>query len=204
MIRAARAAGTIVPRFCDHGCSPPRGVPSVPGRGGRPAQAADACTTTVTDGMESRPRSPPRWPGPARRATSSAADQPPRSTAPVRQGGECPPQDQTLAHGPARPARRDQAPLPEAAQDLARRSCSTGPLRACAAATASPQRSPATPSSSCSSGCALSRWPSTRTSRREPLQRQRRPDLPGGALTSPSSGSRPGLRPDSTDAVCNP
>ena len=72
VIRAAEQLGTIVPRFCDHRLLAPLGacrqcLVEVAGQ----RKPLTACTTTVTDGMEVKTRSPPRSPGPARRATSS-------------------------------------------------------------------------------------------------------------------------------------
>ncbi|HYY82776.1 MAG TPA: NADH-quinone oxidoreductase subunit NuoG, partial [Actinomycetes bacterium] len=102
VIRAAEQLGTIVPRFCDHRLLAPLGacrqcLVEVEGQ----RKPLTACTTTVTDGMVVRTQ-----------LTSAVARAGQEGTLELLlinhpldcpmcdKGGECPLQDQTLAHGP--------------------------------------------------------------------------------------------------------
>jgi NADH-quinone oxidoreductase subunit G len=102
VIRAAEQLGTIIPRFCDHRLLAPLGacrqcLVEVAGQ----RKPLTACTTTVTDGMEVKTQ-----------VTSEVARAGQEGTLELLlinhpldcpmcdKGGECPLQDQTLAHGP--------------------------------------------------------------------------------------------------------
>jgi NADH-quinone oxidoreductase subunit G len=102
VIRAAEQLGTIVPRFCDHRLLAPLGacrqcLVEVIGQ----RKPLTACTTTVTDGMEVKTQ--------VTSAVARAGQEGnlelllinhPLDCPMCDKGGECPLQDQTLAHGP--------------------------------------------------------------------------------------------------------
>jgi NADH-quinone oxidoreductase subunit G len=102
VIRAAEQLGTIVPRFCDHRLLAPLGacrqcLVEVAGQ----RKPLTACTTTVTDGMEVKTQ--------LTSAVARAGQEGnlelllinhPLDCPMCDKGGECPLQDQTLAHGP--------------------------------------------------------------------------------------------------------
>jgi NADH-quinone oxidoreductase subunit G len=102
VIRAAEQLGTIVPRFCDHRLLAPLGacrqcLVEVVGQ----RKPLTACTTTVTDGMEVKTQ--------LTSAVARAGQEGnlelllinhPLDCPMCDKGGECPLQDQTLAHGP--------------------------------------------------------------------------------------------------------
>jgi len=102
VIRAAERLGTIVPRFCDHRLLAPLGacrqcLVEVAGQ----RKPLTACTTTVTDGMEVKTQ--------VTSAIARAGQEGnlelllinhPLDCPMCDKGGECPLQDQTLAHGP--------------------------------------------------------------------------------------------------------
>src|SRR5215218_5021112 len=102
VIRAAEQLGTIVPRFCDHRLLAPLGacrqcLVEVIGQ----RKPLTACTTTVTDGMEVKTQ--------VTSAIARAGQEGnlelllinhPLDCPMCDKGGECPLQDQTMAHGP--------------------------------------------------------------------------------------------------------
>jgi NADH-quinone oxidoreductase subunit G len=102
VIRAAEQLGTIVPRFCDHRLLAPLGacrqcLVEVVGQ----RKPLTACTTTVTDGMEVKTQ--------VTSAVARAGQEGnlelllinhPLDCPMCDKGGECPLQDQTMAHGP--------------------------------------------------------------------------------------------------------
>src|SRR5215213_8934676 len=102
VIRAAEQLGTIVPRFCDHRLLAPLGacrqcLVEVIGQ----RKPLTACTTTVTDGMEVKTQ--------LTSAVARAGQEGnlelllinhPLDCPMCDKGGECPLQDQTMAHGP--------------------------------------------------------------------------------------------------------
>jgi NADH-quinone oxidoreductase subunit G len=102
VIRAAEQLGTIVPRFCDHRLLAPLGacrqcLVEVAGQ----RKPLTACTTTVTDGMEVKTQ---LTSGVARAGQEGNLEllliNHPLDCPMCDKGGECPLQDQTLAHGP--------------------------------------------------------------------------------------------------------
>ena len=102
VIRAAEQLGTIVPRFCDHRLLAPLGacrqcLVEVAGQ----RKPLTACTTTVTDGMEVKTQVTSEI---ARAGQEGNLEllliNHPLDCPMCDKGGECPLQDQTLAHGP--------------------------------------------------------------------------------------------------------
>jgi NADH-quinone oxidoreductase subunit G len=102
VIRAAEQLGTIVPRFCDHRLLAPLGacrqcLVEVIGQ----RKPLTACTTTVTDGMEVKTQLTSEV---ARAGQEGNLEllliNHPLDCPMCDKGGECPLQDQTLAHGP--------------------------------------------------------------------------------------------------------
>jgi NADH-quinone oxidoreductase subunit G len=102
VIRAAEQLGTIVPRFCDHRLLAPLGacrqcLVEVAGQ----RKPLTACTTTVTDGMEVKTQLTSEV---ARAGQEGNLEllliNHPLDCPMCDKGGECPLQDQTLAHGP--------------------------------------------------------------------------------------------------------
>jgi NADH-quinone oxidoreductase subunit G len=102
VIRAAELLGTIVPRFCDHRLLAPLGacrqcLVEVIGQ----RKPLTACTTTVTDGMEVKTQVTSEI---ARAGQEGNLEllliNHPLDCPMCDKGGECPLQDQTLAHGP--------------------------------------------------------------------------------------------------------
>src|SRR5215207_7644057 len=102
VIRAAEQRGTIVPRFCDHRLLAPLGacrqcLVEVAGQ----RKPLTACTTTVTDGMEVKTQVTSEV---ARAGQEGNLEllliNHPLDCPMCDKGGECPLQDQTLAHGP--------------------------------------------------------------------------------------------------------
>jgi NADH-quinone oxidoreductase subunit G len=102
VIRAAEQLGTIVPRFCDHRLLAPLGacrqcLVEVAGQ----RKPLTACTTTVTDGMEVKTQVTSQV---ARAGQEGNLEllliNHPLDCPMCDKGGECPLQDQTLAHGP--------------------------------------------------------------------------------------------------------
>jgi NADH-quinone oxidoreductase subunit G len=102
VIRAAEQLGTIVPRFCDHRLLAPLGacrqcLVEVVGQ----RKPLTACTTTVTDGMEVKTQLTSEV---ARAGQEGNLEllliNHPLDCPMCDKGGECPLQDQTLAHGP--------------------------------------------------------------------------------------------------------
>src|SRR5215217_3798260 len=102
VIRAAEELGTIVPRFCDHRLLAPLGacrqcLVAVTGQ----RKPLTACTTTVTDGMEVKTQVTSEI---ARAGQEGNLEllliNHPLDCPMCDKGGECPLQDQTLAHGP--------------------------------------------------------------------------------------------------------
>src|SRR5215211_6088599 len=102
VIRAAEQLGTIVPRFCDHRLLAPLGacrqcLVEVIGQ----RKPLTACTTTVTDGMEVKTQV-------TSEVTRAGQEgnlellliNHPLDCPMCDKGGECPLQDQTMAHGP--------------------------------------------------------------------------------------------------------
>ena len=102
MIRAAEQLGTIVPRFCDHRLLAPLGacrqcLVEVAGQ----RKPLTACTTTVTDGMVVKTQVTSEV---ARAGQEGNLEllliNHPLDCPMCDKGGECPLQDQTMAHGP--------------------------------------------------------------------------------------------------------
>jgi NADH-quinone oxidoreductase subunit G len=102
VIRAAEQLGTIVPRFCDHRLLAPLGacrqcLVEVAGQ----RKPLTACTTTVTDGMEVKTQLTSEV---ARAGQEGNLEllliNHPLDCPMCDKGGECPLQDQTMAHGP--------------------------------------------------------------------------------------------------------
>jgi NADH-quinone oxidoreductase subunit G len=102
VIRAAEQLGTIVPRFCDHRLLAPLGacrqcLVEVAGQ----RKPLTACTTTVTDGMVVKTQVTSEV---ARAGQEGNLEllliNHPLDCPMCDKGGECPLQDQTLAHGP--------------------------------------------------------------------------------------------------------
>jgi NADH-quinone oxidoreductase subunit G len=102
VIRAAEQLGTIVPRFCDHRLLAPLGacrqcLVEVIGQ----RKPLTACTTTVTDGMEVKTQVTSEV---ARAGQEGVLEflliNHPLDCPMCDKGGECPLQDQTMAHGP--------------------------------------------------------------------------------------------------------
>jgi NADH-quinone oxidoreductase subunit G len=102
VIRAAEQLGTIVPRFCDHRLLAPVGacrqcLVEVVGQ----RKPLTACTTTVTDGMEVKTQVTSEV---ARAGQEGNLEllliNHPLDCPMCDKGGECPLQDQTMAHGP--------------------------------------------------------------------------------------------------------
>jgi NADH-quinone oxidoreductase subunit G len=102
VIRAAEQLGTIVPRFCDHRLLAPLGacrqcLVEVTGQ----RKPLTACTTTVTDGMEVKTQVTSEV---ARAGQEGNLEllliNHPLDCPMCDKGGECPLQDQTMAHGP--------------------------------------------------------------------------------------------------------
>src|SRR5512132_2338080 len=102
VIRAAEQLGTIVPRFCDHRLLAPLGacrqcLVEVVGQ----RKPLTACTTTVTDGMVVKTQLTSEV---ARAGQEGNLEllliNHPLDCPMCDKGGECPLQDQTLAHGP--------------------------------------------------------------------------------------------------------
>jgi NADH-quinone oxidoreductase subunit G len=102
VIRAAERLGTIVPRFCDHRLLAPLGacrqcLVEVVGQ----RKPLTACTTTVTDGMVVKTQLTSEV---ARAGQEGNLEllliNHPLDCPMCDKGGECPLQDQTLAHGP--------------------------------------------------------------------------------------------------------
>jgi NADH-quinone oxidoreductase subunit G len=102
VIRAAEQLGTIVPRFCDHRLLAPLGacrqcLVEVAGQ----RKPLTACTTTVTDGMEVKTQVTSEV---ARAGQEGNLEllliNHPLDCPMCDKGGECPLQDQTMAHGP--------------------------------------------------------------------------------------------------------
>ena len=161
LIRAAEQLGISIPRFCDHPLLDPAGacrqclveVTDMGNGRGMPKPAA-SCTTTVMPGMviKTQLTSVGRRQGAAGRH-GTAAHQPPARLPDLRQGRRVPaaePGDEQRAR--RHPLPREEAHLPEADRDLVATCCSTASAACCAsAAPASPSRSPATRSSTCSS-----------------------------------------------------
>jgi len=102
VIRAAEQLGTIIPRFCDHRLLAPLGacrqcLVEVAGQ----RKPLTACTTTVTDGMVVKTQETSEI---ARAGQEGTLEflliNHPLDCPMCDKGGECPLQDQTLAHGP--------------------------------------------------------------------------------------------------------
>jgi len=102
VIRAAEQIGVVVPRFCDHRLLAPLGacrqcLVEVEGQ----RKPLTACTTTVTDGMVVKTQETSEV---ARAGQESNLEflliNHPLDCPMCDKGGECPLQDQTLAHGP--------------------------------------------------------------------------------------------------------
>jgi NADH-quinone oxidoreductase subunit G len=102
VIRAAEEIGVVVPRFCDHRLLAPLGacrqcLVEVAGQ----RKPLTACTTTVTDGMVVKTQ---RTSEVARAGQEGTLEllliNHPLDCPMCDKGGECPLQDQTLAHGP--------------------------------------------------------------------------------------------------------
>jgi NADH-quinone oxidoreductase subunit G len=102
VIRAAEQLGVVVPRFCDHRLLAPLGacrqcLVEVEGQ----RKPLTACTTTVTDGMVVRTQ---QTSAVARAGQEGTLEllliNHPLDCPMCDKGGECPLQDQTLAHGP--------------------------------------------------------------------------------------------------------
>jgi NADH-quinone oxidoreductase subunit G len=102
VIRAAELLGNIIPRFCDHRLLAPLGacrqcLVEVAGQ----RKPLTACTTTVTDGMVVKTQ---RTSEVARAGQEGTLEllliNHPLDCPMCDKGGECPLQDQTLAHGP--------------------------------------------------------------------------------------------------------
>jgi NADH-quinone oxidoreductase subunit G len=102
VIRAAEQLGTIVPRFCDHRLLAPLGacrqcLVEIEGQ----RKPLTACTTTVTDGMVVKTQQTSEV---ARAGQEGNLEllliNHPLDCPMCDKGGECPLQDQTLAHGP--------------------------------------------------------------------------------------------------------
>jgi NADH-quinone oxidoreductase subunit G len=125
VIRAAEQLGTIVPRFCDHPLLDPVGacrqcVVEVEGQ----RKPMMACTTTCTDGMEVMTHLTSEV---ARKAQEGTIEfllaNHPLDCPMCDKGGECPLQDQALAHGSntsrfVEQKRRYQKPVAVSAQVL--------------------------------------------------------------------------------------
>ena len=163
VIRAAEMLGVQIPRFCDHPLLDPVGACRqclIEVEGQRKPMAS--CTTTVTEGMVVRTQ-----------FTSEAADKAQQGVmelllinhpldCPVcDKGGECPLQNQAMSSGAPRPASpTSNAPSPSRSA-CRPRYCWIGSAACCAPdAPGSLNRSPATPSSNCSSVAPCSRWAS--------------------------------------------
>jgi NADH-quinone oxidoreductase subunit G len=102
VIRAAEEIGVVIPRFCDHRLLAPLGacrqcLVEVAGQ----RKPLTACTTTVTDGMVVKTQ---RTSEVARAGQEGTLEllliNHPLDCPMCDKGGECPLQDQTLAHGP--------------------------------------------------------------------------------------------------------
>jgi len=102
VIRAAEQIGIVIPRFCDHRLLAPLGacrqcLVEVEGQ----RKPLTACTTTVTDGMVVKTQETSQV---ARAGQESTLEflliNHPLDCPMCDKGGECPLQDQTLAHGP--------------------------------------------------------------------------------------------------------
>ncbi|HEX6674033.1 MAG TPA: NADH-quinone oxidoreductase subunit G [Actinomycetes bacterium] len=102
VIRAAEQIGIVIPRFCDHRLLAPLGacrqcLVEVEGQ----RKPLTACTTTVTDGMVVKTQEISEV---ARAGQESTLEflliNHPLDCPMCDKGGECPLQDQTLAHGP--------------------------------------------------------------------------------------------------------
>src|SRR6266540_3186161 len=102
VIRAAEQIGIVIPRFCDHRLLAPLGacrqcLVEVEGQ----RKLLTACTTTVTDGMVVKTQETSAV---ARAGQESTLEflliNHPLDCPMCDKGGECPLQDQTLAHGP--------------------------------------------------------------------------------------------------------
>ncbi|HEV8649612.1 MAG TPA: NADH-quinone oxidoreductase subunit G, partial [Actinomycetes bacterium] len=102
VIRAAEQIGVVVPRFCDHRLLAPLGacrqcLVEIEGQ----RKPLTACTTTVTDGMVVKTQETSAV---ARAGQESNLEflliNHPLDCPMCDKGGECPLQDQTLAHGP--------------------------------------------------------------------------------------------------------
>src|SRR5439155_26332053 len=102
VIRAAEQIGVVVPRFCDHRLLAPLGacrqcLVEVAGQ----RKPLTACTTTVTDGMVVKTQETSEI---ARAGQEGTLEflliNHPLDCPMCDKGGECPLQDQTLAHGP--------------------------------------------------------------------------------------------------------
>src|SRR6266498_2861125 len=102
VIRAAEQIGIVIPRFCDHRLLAPLGacrqcLVEVEGQ----RKPLTACTTTVTDGMVVKTQETSAV---ARAGQESTLEflliNHPLDCPMCDKGGECPLQDQTLAHGP--------------------------------------------------------------------------------------------------------
>ncbi|HYT26565.1 MAG TPA: NADH-quinone oxidoreductase subunit G, partial [Actinomycetota bacterium] len=102
VIRAAEQVGIVVPRFCDHRLLAPLGacrqcLVEVEGQ----RKPLTACTTTVTDGMVVKTQETSEI---ARAGQEGTLEllliNHPLDCPMCDKGGECPLQDQTLAHGP--------------------------------------------------------------------------------------------------------
>jgi NADH-quinone oxidoreductase subunit G len=102
VIRAAEQLGVVVPRFCDHRLLAPLGacrqcLVEVAGQ----RKPLTACTTTVTDGMVVKTQQTSEV---ARAGQEGTLEllliNHPLDCPMCDKGGECPLQDQTLAHGP--------------------------------------------------------------------------------------------------------
>ena len=118
VIRAAEQLGIIIPRFCDHRLLDPLGacrqcLVEVEGQ----RKPLTACTTRVTDGMVVRTQHTSEV---ARKAQEGVIEflliNHPLDCPMCDKGGECPLQDQALAHGPGEsrfiePKRRYPKPL---------------------------------------------------------------------------------------------
>ncbi|HKE98005.1 MAG TPA: NADH-quinone oxidoreductase subunit G [Actinomycetes bacterium] len=103
VIRAAERIGITIPRFCDHRLLAPLGacrqcIVEIEGQ----RKPMTACTTTVTDGMVVRTQLASEIARGAQEATLEfLLINHPLDCPMCDKGGECPLQDQTLAHGPA-------------------------------------------------------------------------------------------------------
>jgi len=102
VIRAAERVGVVVPRFCDHRLLAPLGacrqcLVEIEGQ----RKPLTACTTTVTDGMVVKTQETSEV---ARAGQESNLEflliNHPLDCPMCDKGGECPLQDQTMAHGP--------------------------------------------------------------------------------------------------------